>query len=154
MPNETGGLILIHYHDNKEVLDLLSALNGKLYYDGKVVFPIDDPDLLNKLADKQGVLQYDGKPIMIPLKNDKDNALQVTDARELFVDGKYFLTQKQYDLLTRFDFSAYLLTFDGQEVGLRASDARVENVIRQVFENIDNDVNYNWLKSSQEEENP
>lgn len=152
MANETGGLILIHYHDNKDVIDLFTALNGKLCWDGKVVFPIDDPDLLNKLKDLDGVLQYDDKPVMIPVKQTSENALKVTPERELFVDGSYFLNQEEYNVLTKFQYGAYILTWNGQEVGLRASEESVKNTINYVWQNIDNDPNYAWLKDAQEPE--
>lgn len=152
--NETGGLVLIHFHNNKELLDLLSAVNGKLYYDGKPVFPINDPDLLNLLTDTNDELYYNGKPVMLPIKVDDNNALVVTPNRELFVNGKYFLSQKQYDVLSKFDYAAYLLTFDGKEVGVKVSDTSVEIAVKEAWQNIDNDANYSWLKkNSQEEDN-
>lgn len=126
MAGETGGLIFIHYHNNKELLDLLSQIDGILY--------------------------YDGKPVMIPVKNDQNNALIVTPDRQLFVDGQYFLTKEQYDVLKRFDYQALLLTFDGKEVGLRASDGVVSDIVNQVWKDIDADTNYSWLKENTSQE--
>lgn len=120
--NKTGGLIFIHYHDNKELLDLLSSVKGVLY--------------------------YDGKPVMLPLKNSEDNALVVTSDRELFVDGRYFLTKEQYDILTKFDYQALLLTFNGKEVGLAASNTAVSDMVNYVWKTIDDDADFSWLKNT------
>ncbi len=118
----TGSLIPFHQHNNLDLLQLLTDTNGLLYYNGKPVTP--------------------------PVKNDKNNALQVTSNNELFVDGTYFLSKEQYEVLSKFDYAAYLLTFNGREVALKADDSSVKSVINQVWSNIDNDVNYSWLKLS------
>jgi len=172
--NSTGSLVLIHHHNNFELLQLLTDTNDKLYYKdkpvspindpdllnlfteinnklcfrGNPVFPINDPDLLNLLTDKNGVLQYNKKPIMAPLKNSPVNALNLTSDGELFVDGTYFLTQTQYNVLSKFNYTSPKLTFNGKEIQLELNNADIEIMIDGVWANIEGNSKYSWIKNS------
>ncbi len=150
MPEKkVGSLISVHYHENKALLDLFSEIDSVLYYKDKPVASASNSDVLEQLSDSNGVLQYKGKPIAADLKvkDDPLNAIQVTDAKELFVNNSYFLNQQQYEMFSKFTYDASVLKFDSREVGLREDDVNLENAVKQVWEDIDSDTEYEWLKS-------
>ena len=84
-----GSLIHIHYHDNFNVLEEISDVNGNLY--------------------------YKNVPIFIQVSKEAKNAI-IKKSDAIFVDSSYFLTETQYRMLTKFDFYNGNLMYDGRIV--------------------------------------
>lgn len=107
-----GGLIKLHSHDNKEILDKLTIVDGNLLYNNKPIY------------------------IQVSTKN-KNLLIQESDG--LYVDGSYMLTKEQYDILTQFNFENNTLSYAGKEVPRKYSDAVVEYMIDEIWQQIESE---------------
>lgn len=123
MANETGGMILIHFHDNKAVLDALQESLGQLY--------------------------YNGKPVMTPLSKQNNNAIKAL-ADGLYVDGTYFLTDKQYDVLRRFTYTNGVLYHENKIVSQEYTDLQMQLAVAEVWSLIDQTEGFEFAKKDEE----
>lgn len=105
---ETGSLIRLHYHANKEsVLDFLTDSAGNLY--------------------------YKGSPIYTQVSTDKRNAIvKLPDG--VFVDNTYFLTKEQYELLTKFSFENSLLQFGSHIIAWDYTYQQIQLTNKEVWD--------------------
>lgn len=123
--NETGGMILIHLHDNKAVLDLLKEANGQLY--------------------------YNDKPVMTPISKQDHNAIkELTDG--LHVDNTYFLNKTQFDVLTGFTFVNGTLYHNNKIVSQEYTDLQMQLAVAEVWKAVEQTEGFDWVKRDEAEE--
>lgn len=150
---ETGSLILLHFHSNLEILERISETNEELFYlTDKFTFHLhENKAILDLLSIQNNQLYYDSKPVMTPISNRENNWLQeVIDG--LFVDGTYFLTQHQYEVLTEFDYLNNILTYKGIEVGLEYTYVQISQAISDTWTRLESATNLSWFFDAQEDE--
>lgn len=108
--SSAGSLIQLHHHSNIDVLDDISDSDGKLY--------------------------YKGTPIYTQVSKTDGNAIQ-TLSDGIYVDSTYFLTEDQYNLLTKFSFVNNELLYDGEIVSREYKNSAVVNCVNAVWEAIE-----------------
>lgn len=125
--SDTGSLIRLHHHENKEtVLDFLSDYQGRLY--------------------------YKNAPVYIQVSADKRNAIiPLTDG--IFVDKSYFLTQEQYEVLTQFSFKNSNLYFGNKIISWEYTEAQLKIVNNEIWEILNkeypqDDVVYSHIRTA------
>lgn len=112
--SNTGSLIQLHFHDNIDVLNKLSALNGILYYQGVPVFPS-----VSKQADNALSIAHDG----------------------LYISNRTMLSVVQYDTLSRFYYDRGTLYFNNAIVVQECTDLDIQNMLSEMWQEIDPSVN-------------
>lgn len=106
----TGSLIEIHVHENFDVLELLSDVNGNLY--------------------------YKNLPIFIQISDDEKNAITQTD-KGIFVDSSYFLNKQQYQLLSKFSFVNGTLMYNNRIIAWEYTQEQLDTLNGQIWNSID-----------------
>ena len=123
--NETGGMILIHFHDNKEVLDALAEQFGQLY--------------------------YNGKPVMTPISKQANNAMQEA-SDGLFVDGSYFLDKTHFDIVSDFKYENGVLYHKKKVVSQEYTELQMQLAVAEVWSLIDQTEGLEWITPIKEED--
>lgn len=122
--NEIGGMILIHYHDNKAVLDAITEFAGKLY--------------------------YNGSPVMTPISKQSNNALRKL-ADGLHVNSTYFLDKTKYDIISDFKVTNNILYFKGREVSQEYTELQMQLAVAEVWKLIDKEEGFEFIKKDETE---
>lgn len=112
MASGTGSLIEIHSHENYSLLEALSFKDGKLY--------------------------YENLPISAQLSKSEKNAI-VQNEDGLFVDSSYFLSQEQYQILSKFSFSMGCLMYNGKIIAWEYTEQQLNTLNTQVWNTLDED---------------
>lgn len=105
---DTGSLIRIHYHENQlDVLDFLSDEDGKLY--------------------------FKNAPVYTQVSSDSKNAItKLPDG--IFVDGSYFLTETQYNVLTQFSYDNSLLKFGDRVISWEYTLQQIQLTNKEIWD--------------------
>ena len=109
-----GSLIEIHYHANFGVLEELSEVGGNLY--------------------------YKNAPIFTAVSKEKTNAI-IKKLDGIYVDNSYFLNEKYYRLLTKFDFYNGILAYDGREISWDYTEDQLDVLHKQIWGELDKEYN-------------
>lgn len=107
-----GSLIQLHYHDNLAILEKLSEVSGNLYYKNMPIFTEVSKETTNAIIKK-----VDG----------------------IYVDNTYFLSEKQYRILTKFDYYNGSLVYDNRIVSWDYTEDQLNVLHRQVWSDLEKD---------------
>lgn len=105
----TGSLLQLHSHNNYDILEEISDINGQLY--------------------------YKGVPIYIGLSKENNNAIELF-SDGIYVNGSYFLNKEQFDLLTKFDYKNNELYYDDIIVSREYDIKEIEDMINEIWNKI------------------
>jgi len=108
--NSPGSLIQLHFHENFDVIDKLSDVGGILYYKDTPVFPS---------------------------VSKKDNNAVTLETDGLYVSNVTMLSQKQYDLLSKFDYINNVLVFNDVTVSQEYTKTQITVMIHELWLEID-----------------
>ena len=107
-----GSLIQLHYHDNLAILEKLSEVNGNLYYKNMPIFTEVSQEETNAITKKS-----DG----------------------IYVDNRYFLNEKQHQILTKFGYYNGTLVYDGRIISWDYTEDQLNVLHRQVWTDLEKD---------------
>lgn len=108
--NNSGSLIQLHHHDNF--------------------------DVLNNLTDIDGVLYYQGAPITISISNRANNGIAL-ESDGLYMSNLTTLTANQYNLVSRFSYVNGSLLFDGTIVSQEYDDSQIQMMITDLWNDLE-----------------